>query len=309
MLANFLEKSKPINFIVYLGLFFCHFFGTITSTLYRGDYNFYKAFESFVLVFLFLYIFFFFNFIVTKNKLTLDHSYAFFLFTLALTLFFSALFDFESITLVIIYLLFLRKIYSLRSTKNMIQKIFDSGFWIGIMFLLEPFSILFSVILYVAILTYQKITINSIISPIVGFVSPLIIYFTYLLWNNSPEQFNQLLNFSPANQLSISKENYSLWIFYFFLSLTLLSILLKSPKVFSINNLFRKSWILLIVNSIIAVVFGLLIQDKNGSEIVFFLIPGCIIIANGFEVIKKRLLKNILFGGLLLGTIVILYFL
>ena len=101
MLANFLEKSKPINFIVYLGLFFCFFFGKITFTLFSGDISLYKAFESILFIFLFLSVFFFFNFIVTKNKLTLDHSYAFYLFTLAVTLFFSALFDFKSITLVI----------------------------------------------------------------------------------------------------------------------------------------------------------------------------------------------------------------
>lgn len=309
MLANFLEKSKPINFIVYLGLFFCLFFGKITFTLFSGDITLYKAFESILFVFLFLSVFFFFNFIVTKNKLTLDHSYAFYLFTLAVTLFFSALFDFKSITIVIIYLLFLRKAYSLRSSKNMIQKIFDGGFWLGIMFLLEPFSILFSIVLCVAILAYQKITVNTIISPIIGFVAPLTVYFTYLLWNNSPEKFNDLFDFVSVHHLFIYKENYTLWIFGVFLFLTLLSILLKSPKVLSINDYFKKSWIVLIINSLIAVVFALLTSEKNGSEIIFFLIPGCIIIANGFEVVKKRILKNILFGLLLLGTIVTLYFL
>lgn len=309
MLANFLEKSKPINFIVYLGLFFCFFFGKITFTLFSGDISLYKAFESILFIFLFLSVFFFFNFIVTKNKLTLDHSYAFYLFTLAVTLFFSALFDFKSITLVIIYLLFLRKAYSLRSSKNMIQKIFDGGFWLGIMFLLEPFSILFSIVLYVAILAYKKITVNTIISPIIGFVAPLSVYFTYLLWNNSPEKFNNLFDFISVHPLFIYNENYTLWIFGVFLFLTLLSILLKSPKVLSINDYFKKSWIVLIINSLIAVVFALLVSEKNGSEIIFFLIPGCIIIANGFEVVKKRILKNILFGLLLLGTIVTLYFL
>lgn len=309
MLANFLEKSKPINFIVYLGLFFCFFFGKITFTLFSGDITLYQAFESILFVFLFLSVFFFFNFIVTKNKLTLDHSYAFYVFTLAITLFFSALFDFKSITLVIIYLLFLRKAYSLRSSKNMIQKIFDGGLWLGVMFLLEPFSILFSIVLCIAILAYQKITINTIISPVIGFVTPLIIYFTYLLWNNSPEKFNDLFDFISVHKLFIYRENYTLWIFGVFLFLTLLSILLKSPKALSINDYFKKSWIILIINSLIAVVFALLVNEKNGSEIIFFLIPGCIIIANGFEVVKKRILKNILFGLLLLGTIVTLYFL
>ena len=309
MLANFLEKSKPINFIIYLGLFFCFFFGTVSSTLFSSDFTLQKAFESILSVFLFLLIFFFFNFIVTKNKLTLDHSYAFYLFTLALILFYSPLFDFKSITQILIYLLFLRKAYSLRSPKNRIQKIFDGGFWLGIMFLLTPFSILFFSILYVAILVYQKITINTILSPIIGFISPLIVYVAYLLWEGSPEWLHQKFNFNPIDQLSIYEENYSLWVFMLFLFLTVLSIVLKSHKAFSVNNFFKKSWILLITNSIIAVVFALVINEKNGSEIIFFLVPGCIIIANGFEVIKKRMLKDIVFAALLLGTILTLFFL
>lgn len=309
MLANFLEKSKPINFILCLGLFFCFFLGTVSSTLFSGDFTLQKAFESILSVFLFLSIFFFFNFIVTKNKLTLDHSYAFYLFTLALILFYSTLFNFKSITQVLIYLLFLRKAYSLRSSKNMIQKIFDGGFWLGIMFLLTPFSILFFGILYVAILVFQKITINTILSPVIGFISPLVVYVAYLLWEDSPERLHQRFNFNPIDQLSIYEENYTLWVFMLFLFLTVLSILLKSPKALSVNNFFKKSWILLITNSMIAVVFALVSSEKNGSEIIFFLIPGCIIIANGFEVVKKRMLKNILFGALLVGTFLTLFFL
>ena len=51
-----------------------------------------------------------------------------------------------------------------------------------------------------------------------------------------------------------------------------------------------------------------MITKKNGTEIVYFLIPASIIIANGFEVIEKMIVKNILSGLLLIGT-VITYFL
>lgn len=309
MLAKFLEKSKPINFIVYLVLFFCFFFITVFSNIFGEEFTWYTVLESVSYFFLFLSIFFFYHFVVTKNKLTFDHSYSFFLFTLATILFISKLFDFKVLTLLLVYLLFLRKIYSLRSSKKVIQKLFDSGFWLGILCVLEPFSLLFSIIILAAILLHQKITIHTLVTPIIGFITPLITYFSYLLWNNSAEDFTQLFYLDAINNVFIYAEDQTIWLFGCILLLTIFSIFLKSPQVVSVNNTFKKSWFLLIINLIIATIFALIIPEKDGSEIIFLLVPTSIIIANGFEVIQKNILKNILFGLILIGTVVTFFFL
>ena len=304
MLTNFLEKSKPINFIVYLGLFFCFFLMAIFSNLFVGEFTWNKALESFFFLLLFIAIFFFYNFVVSKNKLTFDHTYAFFLFILTIILFASKLLEFKVLTLLLIYLLFLRKIYSLRSPKKVIQKLFDSGFWLGILFILEPFSILFSVLIFTSILLHQKLTIHTLITPIIGFITPLIIYFTYLFWYDSAEDFTQLFYLDVISNVFIYAEDNTIWITGILLLLMLFSFFLKSPKALSINNSFKKSWILLIINSILAVVFALIITEKNGSEIIFLLVPATIIIANGFEEIQKNIIKEVLFGVLFLATII-----
>ena len=309
MLAKFLEKSKPINFIVYLVLFFCFFFITVFSNIFKEEFTWYNVLESVSYFFIFLSIFFFYHFVVSKNKLTFDHSYSFFLFTLTIILFISKLFEFKVLILLLVYLLFLRKIYSLRSSKKVIQKLFDSGFWLGILCILEPFSLLFSILIFAAILLHQKITIHTLVTPILGFITPLISYFAYLLWKNSIEEFTQLFYFDVINNISIYSEDYTFWIFGVIVLLTISSIILKSPKALSVNNSFKKNWILLIINAIITAVFALIITEKNGSEIVFLLVPSSIIIANGFEVIQKNILKNVLFGLMLIGTIVTFFFL
>ena len=303
MLAKFLEKSKPINFIVYLVLFFCFFFITVFSNIFKEEFTWYNVLESVSYFFIFLSIFFFYHFVVSKNKLTFDHSYSFFLFTLTIILFISKLFEFKVLILLLVYLFFLRKIYSLRSSKKVIQKLFDSGFWLGILCILEPFSLLFSILIFAAILLHQKITIHTLVTPILGFITPLISYFAYLLWKNSIEEFTQLFYFDVINNISIYSKDYTFWIFGVIVLLTISSIILKSPKALSVNNSFKKNWILLIINAIITAVFALIITEKNGSEIVFLLVPSSIIIANGFEVIQKNVLKNILFGFLLIATI------
>ena len=303
MLANFLEKSKPINFILYLGLFFCFFIPTIISTLFEGEFAWHAVFKSILLFTIFLSIFFFYNFIVSRNRLTFDHSYAFYVFTLTLILFLNTLCDFKTLNLLLIQLLFLRKVYSFQSSKKVIQKIFDSGFWLGILCLIEPFSILFFILIYASIFIQQKRTINNLITPIIGFISPLIIYFTYLFWNDAAIVFFEIFNIKIADTLFVFNKSEPSLIFWGILILTLFSIVLKSPKVLSINNSFRKSWILLIINAITSVVFAVTISNKNGSEIVYFLIPASIIIANGFEVVQKKILKNILIILLLAITI------
>jgi len=309
MLANFLEKSKPINFIIYLVLFSCFFFTTVFLNIYAEEFTWYAVFESVSYFFLFLSIFFFYHFVVSKNKLTFDNSYSFFLFTLITIVFISKLFDFKLLILLLVYLFFLRKIYSLGSSKKVIQKIFDSGLWLGILCILEPFSLLFSILIFAAILLHQKITIHTLITPIIGFATPLITYFAYLLWNNSIEKFTQLFYFDVINTPSIDAEDYTIWILGILLLLTILSIFLKSPKALSVNNSFKKNWILLIIHLIITTVFALIITEKNGSEITFLIAPSSIIIANGFEVIQKKVLKNILFGLLLIGTVVTFFLL
>jgi hypothetical protein len=276
--------------------------------LFEGEFAWHIVFKSILLFIIFLSIFFFFNFIVSRNRLTFDHSYAFYVFTLSLILFLKTLCNFETLNLLLIQLLFLRKVYSFQSSKKVIQKIFDSGFWLGILCLIEPFSILFFILIYASIFLQQKRTINNLITPIIGFISPLIIYFTYLFWNDAAIVFFEIFNIKIADTLFIFDKSDPSWIFWGILFLTLFSTVLKSPKVLSVNNSFKKSWILLIINAITSVVFAVTVSNKNGSEIVYFLIPASIIIANGFEVIQKKIVKNILII-LLLGITVSTFFL
>ena len=111
----------------------------------------------------------------------------------------------------------------------------------------------------------------------------------------------QLFSIDVINNGFIYKEGYAIW---FFGTLITLTIFLKSPKALSVNNSFKKNWLLLIINTLIAVIFVLIISKKNGSEMMFLFVPTTIIIANGFEVIQKNIYKNILFGLLFIGTIV-----
>ena len=169
MLANFLGKSKPINFIVLLVLFFCFFLVAIYTRFFVDSFSLNQLLKSGAILLLFIGIFFFFNFIFKKNRLTFDNSYAFYLFMLFSIIILPSLLAYKTLILFLIHLLFLRKIYSLKSHKRSTEKLFDSSLLLGIAFLIEPFSILFVVLLYGAIYYHQKIIIQTLLTPIIGF--------------------------------------------------------------------------------------------------------------------------------------------
>jgi hypothetical protein len=303
MLANFLEKSRPINFIVYLVFFISFFLMALVFNVFSEEFTWYKVFESVSYFLIFILIFTFYKILVSKNKLTFDHSYALFLFLLTIISLISKLLDFKTLLLLLIYLHFLRKVYCLRKTKKIIESVFESGFWLGILYILEPYSVLFFVIIYTSILLNKKASFRTIVIPFIGFVTPLFIYFTYLFYIDAVNEFTQLFYLDTINNIFFYANDYTIVVFGVLLTLTMAAVFLKSTEVLSVNNSFKKSWFLLIINAIVALFYTLIITEKNGSEIVFLLVPSSIIIANGFEIIEKKLIINILFSLLLVLSI------
>ncbi|APG65683.1 hypothetical protein LPB136_10055 [Tenacibaculum todarodis] len=308
MLANFFAKSKPITFVV-LGLLFVVY---LFLALFTGfDISFYfknSIFSYFTFAVLLLLTFFFQNFIVVKNNLTFGNSYAFLFFILCLGLFPSSFLDEKTLIVNLLLLLFLRKVYSLQSSKNIFKKLFDGGLWLGISFLIEPFTLIFTLLLYGAIFIHKKTSLQTLLIPVVGFLTPLFLYFTYCFWNDSTEAFCNLFNWFTSYDF----ENYRALIYIFPLCvicvLSLISVFMKTPKILSVKNTFRKSWLLMILNLFITILFILILKEHNGSEFLYLLFPIAIILANGLELVEKTLIKEVLITLFFLCSLVV-YFL
>ena len=309
MLANFLNKSKPINFIALLIIFSVGFLNSLYFAFFTDGFTGDKLITSTILLVLFLVIFFMYNFITSKNNLTLDNSYAYFFFILLVMCILSDLIDYKALMLTVIYLLFIRKIYSLRSEKRVLEKLFDSGFWLGILFVEEPFFMLFFVLIYMASYLHKKITIHTLFVPLIGFATPLFLYFTYFFWFDKTEEFTSLFKFNLIFDIQLYAQKKYFWLLISLLFFTIMALFFKSAKAFSINDAFRKSWILLISNFTILIFFLLFLPQKNGSELVFILFPISVILANGVEMIKKKTLKNSILFLFLTGSFIVCFFL
>jgi hypothetical protein len=296
MLTNFFSNTKPFTSVIIIALFFCYaisgYFGGFTT-----EFN-------FGLVFWFFVLFGLINFIKSRNNLTFDNSYFFLLYVILIgyvpisisidSVFYSNL----------ILLVYVRRVYSLQSSKNTLKKLFDSGLWMGISFLIEPFTIVVFPLTFIAIIIHQHIDHRRLITPLLGFISPIIIYYTYCLWFDQQEVFYKLLDLSTYYDFSI----YSSFIYKLSLGVllgtTFLSFIIKTPKALSVKNVFRKNWILVCLHLLSVLILFLILKNRTGAEIIYLFFPCAIIITNGFELIKKKWLADILMILLFAGSLI-----
>lgn len=304
MLANFFGKSKPVNFILIAALFLVYYF---IAVLKLDSFRFSEGFflSKMGNLFLFLMLFFFYNFILGKNRLTRDNSYAFLIFIVFFGVFLESMLNFKMLILHFFLLLFFRKIYSFRSLKSILAKLFDSGLWLGVAFILEPFTVVYFCLLYMAIFIFYEITIRTILIPVLAFSIPVFLYFTYCFFTDSNEAFYSLFDFITTYDFSVYSTLFYTLSFSIFSFFILISILIRSPKVFSVNNRFRRSWVLVLIHLLCAIVFVIILKTRNGSELIAVSIPASIIIANWLQIIERKWLTNVVLLFLLVYSFAI----
>ncbi len=307
MIANFFKKSKPAGVILIIGLLFIYYFFA-TFYIYNNNFSIPFFVNRLILFCLYTLWLLVFNFIVSKNKLTLNNLYGLLLGVIFLGTFYEGLFTTNLLLSNIFLLLAYRKIYSLSSNINTSLKLFDAAFWIGIASLIYFWSFLFFILIYVGIVLFRKISIRNLIIPIVGFIIPLFLSFTYFLYINKLPLFYQKFDFT----INLDFSNYSL--IRYLIPLTLLGLMLiwsitkVTANIVLVNNKLKQTWVLLLNHLLISIVVVGLTIDKNGSEMFFLIFPAGIIIANFIPKIKYKWLRSgLLFLFLLISISV--YFL
>lgn len=283
MLANFFSKSKPVNFILIV-ILFCIYY-TLDILVYRSME---LGFEMLLPIPLYLGIFFLFNFIVIKNRLTKDGSYAFLLFTIGLgclpTLEINPFALFECFLL----LLFLRKIYSFRTLNLLKGKLFDSGFWLGCLCTMSPEYGFYFVLILIVLLLFVEISFRTILIPILGFLTPLFLFYTYHFWFDSVGDFYQLFEFQFFPEFESYNNSLYITSLSFFGAITFVSILLRSGKIFSVSNSFKAIWILLLSNLLISLIALFFKEEKDGIALILVLIPATILMANWMQSVQRK---------------------
>ena len=306
MLANFFVKSNPVNFIVVflicLGFYIANFF--TVNLVQFVDIN--VILNQLLTIILFLFLFLFYNFILIKNKLTLNNSYGLLFFALFFGFFPSVFLNVTTIFLNLLLLIFLRRVFSLRSNKDIYKKIFDCGFLFVILFLLDSTTVIFGMLIFLSVRMFQKLTVRTLLIPVVGFVTPVFCYFSYCLWEGDTSEFSNLFLWYSNYNFEVYTANKFLFSTLFLGIGSLISIFIKTPKVFLISGDYRKYWILIIFNFFLAITVFLIQNTHQTNKILLLFFPASIIITNWLENIERVFVKNI-FIIVLIATPVILF--
>ncbi|PHS54265.1 MAG: hypothetical protein COB01_01300 [Lutibacter sp.] len=293
MIANFFNKSKPVNIFSIITLLLMYFFISIFLTN-SSEFSIHFLIERTVLFSCYVLFLFIFKFIVDKNKLTEDNLFSLFLVVILVGTFSEALFLNYIIFSNLILLLSFRKIYSLRSGINTKIKLFDAAIWVGISTLIFSWSIFYLLLIYIGILMYQKVSLKNLMIPIIGFLTPIFLYFTYNFYVDDLASFYSRFNY----EINVNFEAYNSNRFLIPIAFTTIilgwSIIGVTPKIVLVSNRLKSSWIVLLCQLLISTIIVLVSPIKNGAELFYLAFPIAIIIANFLQRNNSIILNNLI---------------
>ena len=293
MIANFFNKTKPVVFFIVSSLLFLYY----VVALFQFKFELFSFFwllhkiGVFLLLVAFLLIA---SFIIKKNTLTQNNSYAIVLIAVLLGTFYETMFTNNIIISNFLLLFGFRKIYSLKSGINTKLKLYDASFWLGIAALVYCWSILYVLLIYVTLIVYQRITIKNFIIPIVGFITPIFIYFTYCFYVDNLEPFYNCWVFNP-NFNYTNYNNFKLLVpIAVILATVIWSILILTPKVSVSGINIKRTWRVVLNHLIISAIIIALSPQKNGSEMLFMVFPVSVVVTNFLRVSTSENFKNLI---------------
>lgn len=287
MLTSFLEKSRPVNFLILGSVIFTSY---ILHAVLHGDMQ--LTLTDLLVHLLFIAVsllsLFVLNFITTKNKLTQPNTFPVFLYTCFL-LMLPIIFNHPNILAANLFLLLaMRRIVSLGKDTNSHQKIVDASLWITVASLFYFWSLLFFIPLWTAVIQKPNTNYKQMLMPFVGFTLVFIIAVAYQLG------FNDSLAWFLDWKKPISTSFDAYHTLEILVPITIILGLLIWTGVSRIADLKhlalkeRPKQFLLFHITFITLFIALGSPEKTGAEFLFALVPIAIIATNYFEQNQRK---------------------
>lgn len=181
MITSLFRKSTPLNYsIVILGVIFFFFVYQIKHV--TGNNSILHLLTKCGFLAIIFASLFLVNFVVKKNGMSKDSAYTV-LFYLIFMLFFPSVFDNGRLLLANLFILLAtRRIVSLYSLKASKEKIFDASIWVCIAALFHYWSLLFLVLIYIAILFHVAKDYRNWFLPMIAFGAVAVIFVASALY-------------------------------------------------------------------------------------------------------------------------------
>jgi hypothetical protein len=286
MITSFFNTSKPIHFVIVLILALCTF---VFFRLYINDVDIDALYVGKQLG-LFLILSWSIGalaFLASKNNLSQNNSYNVLLYSVFLIAVPATIQNDYILISNFFVLLALRRIISLRSKISVKKKLFDAAFWIAIASLFHFWSILFFVLIIIALFFYAIEDLRNWIIPFIAFFVVALLYSCYhIITEDAFGDFNQYwagisLDFTVYNNLKTIIAitvllSFGLWSSFFYFK-----------KIGEQTRSIKASFVLVYIAFLLGVTLIIITPQKDGSEFLFVFAPLAIIISNYIETINE----------------------
>lgn len=299
MITSILSKSKPINFLI---VFLIALLAAFAALYKYSDLVINSALLTKVaLVFLGCFISaLLLDFIVTKNSLSKRGNTEVLIFSSFLLTIPQVFLNWEVVVSNLLVLLALRRILSIRTQNDHIKKLFDAGFLIGFASLFYFWSLLFFILIFVALLFHAESELKKWITPCLGLITIAIISMSLSIIIH--DDFLSVINLDAKVGFNFSAYNSVQFItaITVLLSFGLWSSLFYLKDINNKKRTFRPSYKIVFVACMIATILIIIDSKKEGSEFLFLFALLAIIISNYIETIDKKWFKELFTITLLL---------
>ena len=305
MISSFFEKSKPIN-IVIVTFIISIMFVAVKFQYVLAHFSWLEIFQQIDFWFLAVFSVFILDFIISKNNLTRKNSYAILLFGLFITLFPQSISQHYMLLSNIFILFALRRLISLHSKVDIKKKIFDAAFWIALATLCYFWSILFLIVLIIALLYHSQNDIKNWIIPGIGLMTVAILMFSFNIVYHDKYFIENTFNTNLSFDFSIFNNLQSIISITLFFSLLIWTLIYFIKSIKQKTKRFKPSYIFIAISAIIALTIVIISPIKSGGEFIFLFAPLAIIMANYLENLKEKWFREVLILVLFVLPIVFL---
>jgi len=304
MLTNLFSKSRPIGYIVIgLLLLVVYLLQSISDLSWLQSPT--ALIEKIILFFVVAFSVLLIQFITVKNNLAINNLYSLFFYACFLILFPTYFDDSELIIANLFILLALRRIISLQTLKTPKIKTFDASLWIFFATLFESWTILYFLMVYLAIIWYVSEDYRHWIIPFVALFTVTILFYTYSLlahidiveyWKN---KYAVGFNFDYFDNVY---QNICISLFatisVFFIANQLMQLKKIKPNQL---NLYKN----IVLCFIIGVVIFVLAPEKSNGLLVFTFFPLSIIGGNFIKNTKSAWIKETVLSMILILSLIL----
>jgi len=316
MLTRFFDNTRPITVLV---LFLLLAFISVSSVyIYFTNIEFQtkyligpvyqhlgSVFQSVISVGLILSIGFLVNFIVHDNSITRNNSFAL-LFFIVLVASNPALTILNPVLLSMAFVVLgMKNLLSLHEHKEMSQKLFNTGFLLGIASIIYPYSILFGLLIFLGIVIYGADSWRQWILPILGIILPYYVLFSWYFWFDRLDYYwdTFFIKALHITESSFFESPATIAVWGIFSVLTIFSILDYSKNLGSQKPDTRKGYTMTLLALVVGIIITLVGTIKNGQELIVLFLPTSIIWAKYIQHQKKELWRNIFIAVVILNSV------